>query len=338
MNILILISQPFDATGLYRIYYQYKQFTNGNNIKFVPVFEDMTIDFTDIQIVIFHYSLATKQIIDRLNELKIHIVLDIDDSINLPPYHLLYKDYTKSRREELIYCIEQSDTITCSTIPLQEELLQYNNNVIVLPNFIPSYIQEDIDKVQHVPSTNGKVRIGYLGGICHKHDINLLKGLNYLLQKNFKDKYEFYLFGGQYNKDYLNMYNILTTNGKYKNNFYVVPLVKLEEYYTLYKRIDISIAPLVDDSFNKCKSNLKFIESTVCNVPLVASNVYPYSQSIVDGIHGWLFDDKVDLIESIDILMDKDERDRIVNNAKIKLQNQSREELNKQIITQLILK
>ena len=52
--------------------------------------------------------------------------------------------------------------------------------------------------------------------------------------------------------------------------------------------MDILIAPLIDDEFNRSKSNIKWMEGAMCEVPMVCSDVEPYSRSITHGKDGFL--------------------------------------------------
>jgi glycosyltransferase involved in cell wall biosynthesis len=50
--------------------------------------------------------------------------------------------------------------------------------------------------------------------------------------------------------------------------------------------LDIGLAPLQDTEFNRGKSNLKVLEYGVMGVPTIASPVYPYSNTIDNGVDG----------------------------------------------------
>lgn len=50
----------------------------------------------------------------------------------------------------------------------------------------------------------------------------------------------------------------------------------VEQYATAYNQFDVSIAPLIDDEFNRCKSQLKVIEAGFMGRPIIASRVQPY--------------------------------------------------------------
>ena len=58
----------------------------------------------------------------------------------------------------------------------------------------------------------------------------------------------------------------------------VHPMVPFHEYPNQLARLnfDIGIAPLADNSFNRCKSHLKALEYGMLGVPVVAADLEPY--------------------------------------------------------------
>jgi glycosyltransferase involved in cell wall biosynthesis len=45
-------------------------------------------------------------------------------------------------------------------------------------------------------------------------------------------------------------------------------------------QLDIGICPLVDNDFNRAKSNIKSLEMSLCKIPCIASDVEPYKKSL----------------------------------------------------------
>jgi len=72
------------------------------------------------------------------------------------------------------------------------------------------------------------------------------------------------------------------------------PLCDYETYQDLLAQSEISLMPLRDNTFNRCKSDLKFIEAAAHRVTALASPVV-YAGSIEDGRTGLLFRDAAEL-------------------------------------------
>ncbi len=68
------------------------------------------------------------------------------------------------------------------------------------------------------------------------------------------------------------------------------PTCDYDTYMRLLGGCEISLMPLLDDAFNRAKSDLKFIEAGACRVAALASDIV-YADSIVDGETGLLFRD-----------------------------------------------
>ncbi|MDR0931758.1 MAG: hypothetical protein LBM70_01890 [Victivallales bacterium] len=66
------------------------------------------------------------------------------------------------------------------------------------------------------------------------------------------------------------------------------PLVDFFELQILMAQVDVSIVPLVDNIFTNCKSELKFFEGAIVDVPTCATPIYSYSQSIQHEKTGFL--------------------------------------------------
>jgi glycosyltransferase involved in cell wall biosynthesis len=61
-------------------------------------------------------------------------------------------------------------------------------------------------------------------------------------------------------------------------------------FRSVARHFDIAVAPLVDSPFNRCKSDLKFLEYAACGLPVVLSRVTPYSLTVRHGEDGLLTD------------------------------------------------
>lgn len=50
----------------------------------------------------------------------------------------------------------------------------------------------------------------------------------------------------------------------------------IHSYMSLYRNLNMTFAPIIDNTFNRCKSNLKALESGTVGAALMASNTPPY--------------------------------------------------------------
>ena len=60
--------------------------------------------------------------------------------------------------------------------------------------------------------------------------------------------------------------------------------------------LDLAIAPLADNDFNRCKSHLKILEYGVLGLPVIASSPGPYDQCPVKLVQGNGSDDWINSI------------------------------------------
>ena len=83
-----------------------------------------------------------------------------------------------------------------------------------------------------------------------------------------------------------------------------VPLVDWRCLPAELARLDVCLAPLVADRFHACKSDLKYLESALVRVPLVATRIGQLAESITDGVNGLLAgDDDEEWVDALERLL-----------------------------------
>jgi hypothetical protein len=81
--------------------------------------------------------------------------------------------------------------------------------------------------------------------------------------------------------------------------------------------LDIGLAPLVDTPFNRCKTNLKWLEFSALAVPTIASDVEPYSRCIQHGVDGFLAKTSEDMVRELGrLIRDPDLRRSVGDRAR----------------------
>ena len=67
-----------------------------------------------------------------------------------------------------------------------------------------------------------------------------------------------------------------------------IPPVDFRKLQRLMSEVDVNIAPLVDNVFTNCKSELKFFEAAAVETTTIASPTYTFKNSIKHGKTGFL--------------------------------------------------
>jgi glycosyltransferase involved in cell wall biosynthesis len=165
------------------------------DIVYEPPYEDINF-WTQYQIVAYHRSIGpdfdkANRLIQMLNSLGVVTVCDIDDYWMPGKEHPIHEIIRVNKiNEKIVANLKVSKFITTTTEIFADEIRKYNKNVIVFPNAINPNEAQFKEKTEE----SDKVRIGWLGGSSHLHDIQLLdSGFSKLL--HLKDKVQYVLCG-----------------------------------------------------------------------------------------------------------------------------------------------
>ena len=149
-------------------------------------------------IIHYHRTLGPYEqmpaLLDRLNSLGIVTIMDLDDYWSPGQHHPAYYMIKANKLDKMILDnIKCAKNVTTTTSLFAEEIAKYNKNVYVLANAI------DPTEKQFTPNlepSNGRVRIGWLGGSSHLKDLEILKGIvGRLKTDGLLDKVQFVLCG-----------------------------------------------------------------------------------------------------------------------------------------------
>lgn len=254
---------PLYQNALLPDYHQYDTFIFQREYK-IPIFEFMKI------------AQGVK---------NIKCVYEIDDDFeNMPESSPSYKT-TMSVLPQIKYFWAHANMITCTTEPLKELLSKYNKNVQVVPNAIDFDYWDQFKKTNYDPET---VVIGWTGSAFHYDDIAFIEDII----TDIVNKYDYvkFLYAGDAQINVSKPVDFF--KGIPMSKRIILPKVTINKYPELISKIDIGIAPLIDNKFNESKSNLKYLEYSALGIPSVCSKVYPYAKTIKNGETGFLAKDK----------------------------------------------
>lgn len=261
----------------------------------------------DADVVVFHRPNDDRSlsIAKALRAQGKKIVMDNDDT---------YKGLDAMRLGKLFHKIDKAidefgkyaDMITCSTEYLAKEYRLLNPNVRVLKNCVDPY-----DWPEPLRNEGNKVRIGITGSVGLNSDTDEFK---WALEKLCKDpRVQIVLFclppKNEQTKDMVQ--KIYKDEYAYWGSLPIEwqPFVMHEEYADTLNglKLDLMVIPRKDDYFNRCKSNLKFLEAAMLEIPCVAQGfadgMSPYEVNPEDAMHMRIVTDNSKWLEELEPLI-----------------------------------
>jgi len=198
-------------------------------------------------------------------------VFEIDDNMfEIPKGHPEYGLLNRIKNKKYMRFIKRVDCVTVSTEELCNYLSKYTKRICVLPN----YIDKEICNFDFSKREKKKyITIGYSGGKTHKPDLEIVIPAIKKILDEFPNKVQFKFLG-----------YIPSELIEYSQIEYIGLISDYRTYLYSLKTsgIDFAIAPLKDNLFNRCKSNIKFLEYSICGIPGIYSNVKPYTDIVKD--------------------------------------------------------
>ena len=187
--------------------------------------------------------------------------------------------------------------VTVSTPELKLALARFNSNIYVLPNLLneelwtrPRSLRDD------------RIVIGFTGTSTHQEDLRIAEEALFRLSEKHGSRLAFHFMGCMTEKV-----------GR-------LPSFTFEHFQTSYESfadalqaspIDIAIVPLEDNPFNRCKSNIKWLEYSACGIAGIYSDLPPYSHCIDHGRTGLLVSNTTEAwFQALDNLIQNPEQRR----------------------------
>jgi len=165
------------------------------DIDYQPKIDDMNY-WSQYHIVHYHRTIGNDYdkcpaLIEKLKSMGIIVIADIDDYWLPTKEHPIQQLILNNKiHEKIIANLKVSSYVTTTTEIFAFEIKKYNKNVFVFPNAINP--KESQFNEPTLPSD--KVRVGWLGGSSHLHDLKLLDGMVSKLS-SVKDKLQYYVCG-----------------------------------------------------------------------------------------------------------------------------------------------
>jgi glycosyltransferase involved in cell wall biosynthesis len=189
---------------------------------------------------------------------SVNIVQMVDDLMGyVPEKHPSRRFQSREGHLRMSEAIKKSDSMIVTTEQLKFHYEKYLSNVKVIPNCLAKHWFE----LEVKRTKREKLRVGWIGAGQHQGDLEIINEV----VKVLADKVD-WVFMGMHTAEV----------GVHIKEFH--PFVSISEYpeKMAVLDLDIAVAPLEDNFFNSCKSNLRLLEYGAMSWPVVCSDVFPY--------------------------------------------------------------
>lgn len=219
------------------------------------------------------------------------LCMELDDNIvSTPEYNPaspFYAPGTEFRRLAIAQ-MKAADAVIVTTPYLAELYTEFNPHCVVIPNAIDSALWGRVRR-----KSKGGVRIGWAGGASHTEDLELLRpAVERVLDEHPEAVFVFVHGVPEFFK------------GKQRiETVYSWAHIHRYPQHLADQDFDIGLAPLVDNAFNRGKSNLRWLEYSALGIPTVAAKVGHFAQTITHGVDGLLCETRPQYWDAIDTLI-----------------------------------
>lgn len=172
------------------------------------------------------------------------------------------------------------DRFVVSTDPLAEAMRGLHHDIRVVPNRLPP---ERWARLVSLRRQGRRPRVGWAGGAGHQGDLELIANV----VKELAGEVEWVFFG-----------MCPPEMRQYLHEYHAPVGIDAYPYKLASLNLDLALAPLEQNLFNECKSNLRLLEYGACGYPVVASDVKPYQAGLPVTLVKNRFKDWVDAIRA----------------------------------------
>jgi glycosyltransferase involved in cell wall biosynthesis len=275
MKTILVLIPDFASKGVnyHRMIKPYEALENDGKhlIKFIKDYQGEQGDYLVFNRVCADTPKRHFEIIRIAKMQGLRIVLDLDDYWTLPEGHSLKEYYEENRVGEIIeHTISEVHHVTTTHEYLASKI--NHKHITIIPNNI------DIKESQWRPvEKQWNNMFGWVASAAHMNDLAPIEALARAKAQNVLRRMNLAFCGYNPNsKECNHFFKVMSYEGNHP--VYLSPFLEVNKYAESYNELDVALAPLQDNIFNKCKSDLKIIEAGAKCLPIIVSNTYPYSE------------------------------------------------------------
>lgn len=263
-----ILAQPADpwGSGHYRVIQPFEALKLAGMVEgalYATVLDPVEQARIDPDVVILQRRISDADLagIQRMRRFsRAFTVYELDDYLpNLPLKNIHREHMPKDVLRSMRRALGMVDRCVVSTAQLADALHGLHADIRVVRNLLPPAWWKALPAMPR--SDAARPRVGWAGGVGHTGDLELIADVIIALA----GEVDWVMFG-------MCPERLLPHVAEFH------PGVDIQLYPRALAsmQLDLAIAPLEDNRFNNCKSNLRLLEYGACGVPVVCSDVGPY--------------------------------------------------------------
>lgn len=222
------------------------------------------------------------------------IIYEVDDDLEgIPQYNPAWRAFKSRVVRDVLpsykWAVSKSDAVSTTCQYLANKIGAYSSKVLVMPNGIDFRL---LSGRNQFPEEGDRRRLLYWGSASHFVDFVICMPAVQQIMTRYDDV-DLVLFGYMpVQDDFVRTQNYgyhVSSNRFNFDDFYRMFSKRVEfhdfeqgldQYYRKLPQLhaNIALAPLVDNDFNRCRSNLKLVEASAVGLPMICSKVDPYTR------------------------------------------------------------
>ena len=228
------------------------------------------------------------------------VIYELDDLLlDLPEGHEKERAYYSDVLFSILRAAVEADAIVASTEPLARYLAPFNPEVHLLPNSLDDRLWPLAERAAPA-EPGGPVVVGYMGGQTHLPDLLAITPALLSVLDRYGERVRFQFWGVQPPAALLARPNVAWTPLK------IISYADFASYFAA-QHCDVFMAPLRDNTFNRCKSGIKYLEYGALGAAGVFSRLDPYDKIVQPGVNGLLASSQAEWEESLGQLIESPE-------------------------------
>ena len=254
------------AIGHYRVVQPFNELERGGWIQgrinySTPGLIDLEREKPDVLILQCRYmphSLKELTLLKRYSNAR--RIYELDDYVIEPSKKNDHVRNLPSNIRELVKeGVGLCDRVVVSTEPLADALSGMHHDIRVVPNMLSAPLWTGLVSERQ---TSARPRVGWAGGTSHRGDLELLLEVI----KTLADEVDWVFFGmcPELLRPYVKEFHQGISFAEYPRK-----LASLN--------LDLALAPLEQNLFNDCKSNLRLLEYGACGFPVICTDTKAYA-------------------------------------------------------------